>query len=616
MAAAAPTSWQTSPGNIVSVIVSFTTPAYVTLQLAPGVCSSQNSGVLALTLNSQNYACSQFPITIGFPPSTALSYAFQTNVAGSSNSKYTFNAVSGCGISTQSGTLTTGAVGSNCIVSATYNPYYYLTESIYPTGLGSLVPGSGWYVLNSIVSINTVPIGTNTFYGWTGTGAGSYSGVSASSTVTMSSPVSELANYATTSTSTSTTSTSTSTSTSTTSSTTTSTSIPVLVLSAKWSSNSATTQGQPETLNIMITGGSAPYSYNYLVINSVNSNILFSSIISNSVVSNSISFPLPTGYDDMGTIKFLANVVSADGQNVLSTNTMTISAIPVAPYTFTGGVLGNSGTTAKITVSMGSGYNTYFYMAASSARLVGTATGITANFITITSNTLHGSVYTNETVIGYNAPNGGGIYGNLISPTGYTTYNTAIMGLSANVIFNNNDLILSTTYASTNSLTFTPPTANTIGLLFYAMGGNIIKTVGVPAGCSGMANTNKNWVGVAAQNCIFTGTTALSTNVYPSSPTAYEANSMTVMLFPYYTVIFKDSITGGNILTNGGLQVTGNALSVIGMGTIQASPPSGHKFNSWSIDAANSANIVIGGASSNPTWIEVMGNAIVTASYT
>jgi hypothetical protein len=94
-----------------------------------------------------------------------------------------------------------------------------------------------------------------------------------------------------------------------------------------------------------------------------------------------------------------------------------------------------------------------------------------------------------------------------------------------------------------------------------------------------------------------------------------ESNTMVALVFPPYNVMLKDSPGQGNIMAFGNQHVNGNVIQVIGMSTVNALVPNGYTFNSWIVDAANTANIVLGNAASNPTSIEVMGEAILTATF-
>jgi hypothetical protein len=72
---------------------------------------------------------------------------------------------------------------------------YYLTMNVSPTGAGQVTPNSGWYSAGQKVTIKATPNAGHKFKSWTGTGTGSYTGTSASHTITMNSAITENANF-------------------------------------------------------------------------------------------------------------------------------------------------------------------------------------------------------------------------------------------------------------------------------------------------------------------------------------------------------------------------------------------------------------------------------------
>src|SRR4029077_20916932 len=82
---------------------------------------------------------------------------------------------------------------TNTTYTATFSAQYYLTMS---TGAGGTVtPGSGWKVSGTIISIKATPATGYTLSGWTGTGTGSYSGTNNPASITMNSPITEMASF-------------------------------------------------------------------------------------------------------------------------------------------------------------------------------------------------------------------------------------------------------------------------------------------------------------------------------------------------------------------------------------------------------------------------------------
>lgn len=85
----------------------------------------------------------------------------------------------------------------NAEIYGYYRTQYQLNISVSPSGAGTTAPavGSYWYNSSEAVSIGETPKTGYRFVGWTGTGSGSYSGSSASAIITMSSPITETAEY-------------------------------------------------------------------------------------------------------------------------------------------------------------------------------------------------------------------------------------------------------------------------------------------------------------------------------------------------------------------------------------------------------------------------------------
>ncbi|MDE1869557.1 MAG: Ig-like domain-containing protein [Candidatus Micrarchaeota archaeon] len=195
---------------IANTIISFTPPICYTLSV-PGLSGATSN---ALSIDGVGY--SSFPVQLCYGRGTSHTYSFQTTVSGGAGIQYLFNFVSGCGLTTQSGTLP-GI--SNCTLTANYTKQYFLTTSASPSVGGTVTPPSSWYNAGNSATLGETPSAGYAFNGWTGAGTGSYTGSSTSPLITFNSPISESGLFTSTSTtSTSTTSTS-STSTSSTSST-------------------------------------------------------------------------------------------------------------------------------------------------------------------------------------------------------------------------------------------------------------------------------------------------------------------------------------------------------------------------------------------------------------
>ncbi len=163
--------------------IDFSMPIYITF-----ADNIPNTGYNVIAVGISSY--SLLPFQIATSPSQGLAYAYNTLVPDPPTTQYVYNSISGCGTASQSGTVSSS---SDCTVTANYLTQYYLSMSV--NGLGSVSPANNFYNFNSLVAISETPYETYSFTGWDGIGAGSYTGTSASASVTMNSPVSETANF-------------------------------------------------------------------------------------------------------------------------------------------------------------------------------------------------------------------------------------------------------------------------------------------------------------------------------------------------------------------------------------------------------------------------------------
>ena len=152
---------------------------------------SDASGTV-LTVDGTGYSYSNLPITFVWPYGSQHSFSWSSPVSSSTPGKrYVWQSTSGLSTA-QSGTITATQPGS---VTATYGIQYYLTMQVSPSGAGSVSPGSGWYNAGSSVQISATPNSGYQFYGWVGSGSGSYSGGANPATITMNGPITETAYF-------------------------------------------------------------------------------------------------------------------------------------------------------------------------------------------------------------------------------------------------------------------------------------------------------------------------------------------------------------------------------------------------------------------------------------
>jgi hypothetical protein len=161
---------------------------------AQGLGSDAQGMALIVTVNGQSatYAANQLPVTLYLLPNTEVFYSWASPIYGSTGVRYVWESTSGLD-NAQSGTFTVPAQGGSVI--ATYGTQYYLTMEANPAAGGSVSPGSGWYDAGSSIQISATPNSGYQFYGWVGSGSGSYSGSANPATITMNGPITEIANF-------------------------------------------------------------------------------------------------------------------------------------------------------------------------------------------------------------------------------------------------------------------------------------------------------------------------------------------------------------------------------------------------------------------------------------
>jgi len=163
---------------------------YITFN-ASGLGSNAQGAVLSV--NGQNYTYSQLPVTIPVNYGQSVSYSFYSPIYASTNGvRYVWVSTSGLD-NKQSDTFTLHQSG---YITGNYITQYELIMSVYPSGAGTTNPsGSSWYNAGTQVKISATPNSGYQFVSWSGSGSSSYTGSNNPATITMNSPVTEVANF-------------------------------------------------------------------------------------------------------------------------------------------------------------------------------------------------------------------------------------------------------------------------------------------------------------------------------------------------------------------------------------------------------------------------------------
>lgn len=127
------------------------------------------------------------PQTFNWTPGTSHTIAV-ASLQGDSGSRYLFSNWSDGGA--QSHSVTAPALAATFTANSTHQ--YFLTMN---AGVGGTVsPASNWFNAGQSVQIGATP-GSSAFIGWSGTGAGSFTGATANASVAMNGPVTETASF-------------------------------------------------------------------------------------------------------------------------------------------------------------------------------------------------------------------------------------------------------------------------------------------------------------------------------------------------------------------------------------------------------------------------------------
>ena len=130
--------------------------------------------------------------TFSWQPGSSHTIATTSPQNGATGVRYVWTNWSGGGAISR-----TVAPTTNTTYTATFRTQYFLTMT-RGTG-GTVSPGSGWRNAGSTVSISATPTNNTqvsyNFAGWTGSGAGSYSGTNNPASITMNGPITENAAF-------------------------------------------------------------------------------------------------------------------------------------------------------------------------------------------------------------------------------------------------------------------------------------------------------------------------------------------------------------------------------------------------------------------------------------
>jgi len=316
---------------------------------------------------------------------------------------------------------------------------------------------------------------------------------------------------------------------------------------------------------------------------------------------NNVFVPLPTTYTGTNGTYYFYSAVS----NSLSTYVVGFSTS------------GTTSTTSSASLTVASGYPTYFYALGISPYKKNayppTPTTSYANSSIATYSSRSAPYdYTNLASVGYSSSNVGSY-----STTG-TVSGAALVGIGANALLQN-DLVYSantgTSGASSLSLSYSVTTSNSFVIILFSSGwyNFTAAPTTTASGCIVQQyQSSSNYASAAILTC-----NSVAAGSYTASVTAggTSAIAAAAYVFPPYNVILNDNPTTATITTNGNTYTSGSVMQVIGTNAITANKPTTGNwiFNSWSV--SNSLNLSIANTLASSTSLTVMGSGIVTATW-
>ena len=155
-----------------------------------GISSSPGTGSGFLTVNGTAITT---PYSVTWPVGDTETLAANSPVSCGPGCQYIFLSWSDGGAQTHN--ITVPSTPTSYV--ARYQQQYQLTMAVTPSGSGTTTPspGASWQSASLVVSITGIPNSGYVFSSWTGSGSGSFTGLSNPATVTMNAAITETVNF-------------------------------------------------------------------------------------------------------------------------------------------------------------------------------------------------------------------------------------------------------------------------------------------------------------------------------------------------------------------------------------------------------------------------------------
>ena len=315
-----------------------------------------------------------------------------------------------------------------------------------------------------------------------------------------------------------------------------------------------------------------------------------------------------------------------------TSNSFSVYAVGIITSSGSGSVAAEN----NIYLTMTPGFNQYFFAGAGKVTHSTSSTDapsvnwtqVANSFATSTSSSHR---HSNVTSVGYTPSTQ--LTGNIAvtDSRAVTGSSWVIAGIGANVIEGNGNVVISQN-AGSNVMTFTYGAAvNSIVLVMVASAGNSFVEDGtsgtnaLPAGCRIDTWLYLRNASVETANCVITSTGTITTNFITMGKGAaatagselHPTLSGAVFVFPPYSVSFN-AFDGGSVV-EGGTTLSNQIDDVIGTATLNAVAPVGESFTGWVASSPSGGvdpgNFIIADPGDANTYITVMGNGIITATF-
>ena len=181
----------TYPFNVTAANASYTNTNYgfasYIIDSVTTIITSSTTGSGYVTIDGTSYTT---PASFNWPSGSSHTIAAVGPVSCGAGCQRIYSSWSDSGASSHVISPT-----SSQTYTANFQLQYYLTTLSSPSNFGTVGTVSNWYNVSQALTLQESPNATSVFLSWTGSGAGSYTGVNPSGSITVNGPITETANF-------------------------------------------------------------------------------------------------------------------------------------------------------------------------------------------------------------------------------------------------------------------------------------------------------------------------------------------------------------------------------------------------------------------------------------